>query len=188
MLSQQDLDNATANLADTEGQVQAAQAQLEQASLNLSYTQSFAHRRRRGPRARARRQPRGAGRADAAHDRVAARPHPRELPDERGRLHSLPRSLLEHLDQRDLAWAKSSSSSTSGGHGRRRRCRGAARPRRRQHLPASGRHRGGEPPDRREHRDDPDPGPGPNPDGSLAPGAYGQVRSSGDRRRVRACS
>jgi membrane fusion protein (multidrug efflux system) len=38
-LSQQDLDNATANLADTEGQVQAAQAALEQASLNLSYTQ-----------------------------------------------------------------------------------------------------------------------------------------------------
>jgi membrane fusion protein, multidrug efflux system len=38
-LSQQDLDNATASLADTEGQVQAAQAALEQASLNLSYTQ-----------------------------------------------------------------------------------------------------------------------------------------------------
>jgi membrane fusion protein (multidrug efflux system) len=39
MLSQQDLDNATANLADTDGQLQAAQAQLDQASLNLSYTQ-----------------------------------------------------------------------------------------------------------------------------------------------------
>jgi membrane fusion protein (multidrug efflux system) len=39
MLSQQDLDNATANLADTEGQMQAAQAQLDQAALNLSYTQ-----------------------------------------------------------------------------------------------------------------------------------------------------
>jgi membrane fusion protein (multidrug efflux system) len=39
MLSQQDLDNATANLADADGQVQAAQAQLEQAALNLSYTQ-----------------------------------------------------------------------------------------------------------------------------------------------------
>jgi membrane fusion protein (multidrug efflux system) len=39
MLSQQDLDNATANLADTDGQVQAAQAQLDQAVLNLSYTQ-----------------------------------------------------------------------------------------------------------------------------------------------------
>jgi membrane fusion protein, multidrug efflux system len=38
MLSQQDLDNATANLADTEGQLQAANAQLEQATLNLSYT------------------------------------------------------------------------------------------------------------------------------------------------------
>jgi membrane fusion protein (multidrug efflux system) len=37
--SQQDLDNAQANLDDTAGQVQAAQAQLEQASLNLSYTQ-----------------------------------------------------------------------------------------------------------------------------------------------------
>jgi len=39
MLSQQDLDNATANLADTDGQLQAAQAQLDQAELNLSYTQ-----------------------------------------------------------------------------------------------------------------------------------------------------
>jgi membrane fusion protein (multidrug efflux system) len=39
MLSQQDLDNAAANLADTNGQVQAAKAQLEQAALNLSYTQ-----------------------------------------------------------------------------------------------------------------------------------------------------
>jgi membrane fusion protein (multidrug efflux system) len=39
MLSQQDLDNATANLADADGQVQAAQAQLQQAQLNLSYTQ-----------------------------------------------------------------------------------------------------------------------------------------------------
>ncbi|HEY3820851.1 MAG TPA: efflux RND transporter periplasmic adaptor subunit [Polyangiaceae bacterium] len=39
MLSQQDLDNATANLADADGQVQAAQAQLDQAVLNLSYTQ-----------------------------------------------------------------------------------------------------------------------------------------------------
>jgi membrane fusion protein (multidrug efflux system) len=38
-LSQQDLDNATATLADTDGQVQAAQAALEQATLNLSYTQ-----------------------------------------------------------------------------------------------------------------------------------------------------
>jgi membrane fusion protein (multidrug efflux system) len=39
MLSQQDLDNATANLADTDGQLQAAKAQLDQAALNLSYTQ-----------------------------------------------------------------------------------------------------------------------------------------------------
>jgi membrane fusion protein (multidrug efflux system) len=39
MLSQQDLDNATAFLADTDGQLQAAKAQLEQAALNLSYTQ-----------------------------------------------------------------------------------------------------------------------------------------------------
>jgi membrane fusion protein (multidrug efflux system) len=39
MLSQQDLDNAAANLADADGQVQAAQAQLQQAELNLSYTQ-----------------------------------------------------------------------------------------------------------------------------------------------------
>jgi membrane fusion protein, multidrug efflux system len=37
--SQQDFDNAAANLEDTAGQVQAAQAQLEQASLNLSYTE-----------------------------------------------------------------------------------------------------------------------------------------------------
>ncbi|HEX4517576.1 MAG TPA: efflux RND transporter periplasmic adaptor subunit, partial [Polyangiaceae bacterium] len=37
-LSQQDLDNAKAALADTFGQVQAAQAALDQASLNLSYT------------------------------------------------------------------------------------------------------------------------------------------------------
>lgn len=39
MLSQQDLDNAAANLADADGQLQAAQAQLDQAVLNLSYTQ-----------------------------------------------------------------------------------------------------------------------------------------------------
>jgi membrane fusion protein (multidrug efflux system) len=39
MVSQQDLDNAAANLADAEGQVQAADAQVQQADLNLSYTQ-----------------------------------------------------------------------------------------------------------------------------------------------------
>jgi membrane fusion protein (multidrug efflux system) len=39
MLSRQELDNATASVADAEGQVQAAQAQLTQAQLNLSYTQ-----------------------------------------------------------------------------------------------------------------------------------------------------
>jgi membrane fusion protein, multidrug efflux system len=38
MVSQQDIDNAAANLADADGQVQAAQAQLQQAQLNLSYT------------------------------------------------------------------------------------------------------------------------------------------------------
>ncbi len=38
MLSQQDLDSATANLADADGQLQAAKAQLDQALLNLSYT------------------------------------------------------------------------------------------------------------------------------------------------------
>ena len=46
----------------------------------------LAPRRRRGPRARAHRQPRRPGRADAAHDRLADRSDPRELPDERGRL------------------------------------------------------------------------------------------------------
>ncbi len=39
MISQQDLDNAAASLADTEAQITAAQASLETASLNLSYTQ-----------------------------------------------------------------------------------------------------------------------------------------------------
>jgi membrane fusion protein (multidrug efflux system) len=39
MISQQDLDNATASLADTEAQIAAAQAALETSSLNLSYTQ-----------------------------------------------------------------------------------------------------------------------------------------------------
>lgn len=38
-LSQEDLDTATANVADADGQVQAAKAQLDQAILNLSYTQ-----------------------------------------------------------------------------------------------------------------------------------------------------
>jgi membrane fusion protein (multidrug efflux system) len=38
-LSQQDLDTATANAADADGQVQAAKAELDQAVLNLSYTQ-----------------------------------------------------------------------------------------------------------------------------------------------------
>jgi RND family efflux transporter MFP subunit len=39
MISQQDLDNATASLADSEAQISAAQASLDTASLNLSYTQ-----------------------------------------------------------------------------------------------------------------------------------------------------
>ncbi|MCL2448862.1 MAG: efflux RND transporter periplasmic adaptor subunit [Polyangiaceae bacterium] len=39
MISQQDLDNATAALADTEAQISAAQAALDTATLNLSYTQ-----------------------------------------------------------------------------------------------------------------------------------------------------
>jgi membrane fusion protein (multidrug efflux system) len=39
MISQQDLDNATAGLADSEAQIAAAQATLETATLNLSYTQ-----------------------------------------------------------------------------------------------------------------------------------------------------
>jgi membrane fusion protein, multidrug efflux system len=39
MVSQQDLDNVTASVADADGQVQAAQAALDQANLNLSYTQ-----------------------------------------------------------------------------------------------------------------------------------------------------
>jgi membrane fusion protein (multidrug efflux system) len=39
MISQQDIDNATANLADTDAQMQAAQAALDTANLNLSYTQ-----------------------------------------------------------------------------------------------------------------------------------------------------
>ncbi len=38
MISQQDVDNQTAGLADTDGQTLAAQAQLQQAQLNLSYT------------------------------------------------------------------------------------------------------------------------------------------------------
>jgi membrane fusion protein (multidrug efflux system) len=42
MVSQQDVDNAAANLADADGQVQAAEAQLQQADLNLSYTQIHA--------------------------------------------------------------------------------------------------------------------------------------------------
>jgi len=40
-LSQQDLDTAAANLADADGQVRAAAAALEQAKLNLSYTEVF---------------------------------------------------------------------------------------------------------------------------------------------------
>jgi membrane fusion protein (multidrug efflux system) len=39
MISQQDLDNATAGLADTEAQVAASEAALQTAALNLSYTQ-----------------------------------------------------------------------------------------------------------------------------------------------------
>ncbi|MGD0673928.1 MAG: efflux RND transporter periplasmic adaptor subunit [Polyangiaceae bacterium] len=39
MISQQDLDDAAAKLADTEGQVLAAEAQLQTAELNFSYTQ-----------------------------------------------------------------------------------------------------------------------------------------------------
>jgi membrane fusion protein (multidrug efflux system) len=39
MISRQDLDNATAALADTEAQINSAQAALDSANLNLSYTQ-----------------------------------------------------------------------------------------------------------------------------------------------------
>ena len=39
MISQQDMDNATTNVADAEGQVEAAKAALATAQLNLSYTQ-----------------------------------------------------------------------------------------------------------------------------------------------------
>ena len=39
MISQQDLDNVSASVADAEGQVTGASAQLQQAQLNLSYTQ-----------------------------------------------------------------------------------------------------------------------------------------------------
>jgi membrane fusion protein (multidrug efflux system) len=39
VVSRQDVDNANAGVADADGQVQAARAQVEQASLNLSYTQ-----------------------------------------------------------------------------------------------------------------------------------------------------
>jgi membrane fusion protein (multidrug efflux system) len=42
MISQQDIDNATANLADTEAQILAAQAALDTSNLNLSYTQIHA--------------------------------------------------------------------------------------------------------------------------------------------------
>jgi membrane fusion protein (multidrug efflux system) len=38
MVSQQDVDNVTASVGDADGQVQAAEAQLSQATLNLSYT------------------------------------------------------------------------------------------------------------------------------------------------------
>ncbi|HEY5147336.1 MAG TPA: efflux RND transporter periplasmic adaptor subunit [Polyangiaceae bacterium] len=38
MVSQQDVDNVTASVGDADGQVQAAEAQLSQAALNLSYT------------------------------------------------------------------------------------------------------------------------------------------------------
>jgi membrane fusion protein, multidrug efflux system len=39
MISQQEIDNATASLADTEAQILAAKAALDTATLNLSYTQ-----------------------------------------------------------------------------------------------------------------------------------------------------
>jgi membrane fusion protein (multidrug efflux system) len=39
VVSQQEVDNATAGVRDADGQVQAAQAAVQQASLNLSYTQ-----------------------------------------------------------------------------------------------------------------------------------------------------
>ena len=42
MISQQDLDNAAASVADAEGQVLAAQAQTQTADLNLSYTRIHA--------------------------------------------------------------------------------------------------------------------------------------------------
>ena len=96
MVSQQDLDNVTASVADADGQVQAAAAQLDRPTLNLSYTQIRSpDRRRRRARAGARREPRRAGRPDPPHDGLADRPDPRELPRQRGRLRQEPGPLQE---------------------------------------------------------------------------------------------
>ena len=106
MVSQQDLDNATASVADADGQVQAAQAQLDQANLNLSYTQM------RSPID---------GVAGLALVRVGnlvgqdgptllttvsqVEPDPRELPRERGRLREATPIASSTSRTRDLAWA-----------------------------------------------------------------------------------
>ena len=187
MLSQQDLDNATASAgrrrragAGGAGPARPGDAQP------LVHAGPLADRRRRRARARARRQPRRAGRADAADDRVAARPHPRELPAERDRLRpKYPERFRGTSTQRDLAWAKKQFAQldaggrpTDGDHGRASSCSrtGAVYPHRGVIVGC------------RTARSIASTGTiqiqalFPNPDGLLRPGQYGQVRISAARR------
>ena len=117
MVSQQDLDNVIASVADADGQVQAAEAQLQQREPEpLVHADALADRRARRARRRARRQPRGTGRPDAPDHGLAGGPGARELSGERGRLHSKPRSLQEARGAQTSRGPRSSfRGSTSGG-------------------------------------------------------------------------
>ena len=107
MVSQQDLDDARTAVADTEGSVQAAEAALARAQLDLSYTQI------RSPIA---------GTAGVAPVRVGnlvgqdgptllttvsqIDPHARQLRDERGRLREATRIASSTSPSATSAWAK----------------------------------------------------------------------------------
>ena len=181
MISQQDLDNATASLADTDGADQAAAGAAPDRRSSTSRTRRSARRSTASRASRSCASATWSARTGRRSSRRCRRLDPIRVnfPHERGRLRAATRSASSTSRQRDLAWAKKQFAELDGGrHGRRRRRSGRrARPRRRQHLSAPRRHRHGEPPDRRRAR-----APSrcrrwsPTPTGCLRPGQYGRVR------------
>ena len=189
MVSQQDLDNATASLADADAQVQAAQAQLEQATLNLSYTQI------RSPIDGV------AGLALVRVGNLVGQDGPTLLttvsqldpirvnfPMSESRLREYPDRFKQHraarprVGEKQFAKLESEGATEGGDPGV-------------ELVLSDGStyaHRGvivdGQSPDRCEHRDHPDPGPGAEPRRRAAPRAVRPGADRSGRTRARTCS